>query len=262
MVLNGDIKKLITEEDLIAKEIVRKITLITKGNALHLRYILNQLKLRNKPINTGDLDAILPYKDEIAEYYFDLWQQVPSISKTFALSLAIFECKFSEQDFVEFGGYITKTPTVITEGLNQIKHLLRVDTSGISIYHNSFLVFIKNQEEIYHQRQLVYQQAKKWLNNTVNEHLRWFLLPQVEYFLGNAKPLMSINKDWVIDNYLLCRSEIQIISLLDLASEAAFKKKNFSKVLQFRKYAECIENRIDNFYNVLHYCPGKIQVKK
>lgn len=251
IVLNGAIKKLLPKEEFTMRNVVTKIASITKGNALHLRYILNQLKTRNEPINESDLNAILPYKDEIADYYADLWRQVPGISKTFALALVLFDCKFSEQDIIELGGYITTSPSKISEGLSQIRHLLRVDTSGISVYHNSFLVFINNQEEVSQQKQSVYSQARKWLKKTTNEHLRWFLLPQVEYFLGNAKPLLSINKDWVIDNYLLCRSEIQITSLLELASEAAFKAKNFSKVLQYGIYANCMANREDNLHNAL-----------
>ncbi len=224
---------------------------ITSGNALHLRYVLSQLKLNKNPVTRASVRSILPYKDEIANYYSDLWRQIPPISKTFALAITLLNCKLREDDIYEFGSYLTKIPSEISQCFDNIKHLLRIDISGISVYHNSFLVFIANQIELEQQKRALYLKSRQWLKNTTNSYLKWLLFPQIEYRLGNPNPLLSINRKWVIESYLLCRNEVQITSILQLAAEAAFKSEDFSKVMLFRIFASCIDEREYNLHEAI-----------
>ena len=221
------------------------------GNALHLRYLLNQLMLQKRQVTNSTIKLIPQYKDQIATYYSELWRQIPATGRTFALAIALFDCKFTEKDIYDFGAYLTNDVTRITQGFNSIKHLLRIDITGITIYHNSFLVFINNQQELQQLAIILNKKCRKWLKNTSNQYIKWLLLPQVEYQLGNPKLLLQIDRTWVIKSYLLGRNENQIIRLLNLAREASFKQSDYKKVLFFTAFVNSIENRNYNLHEAI-----------
>jgi|GEM_PF-689949 len=230
-------------------DFVNEVYAKTSGNALHLRYVLTQIKTENNVVSSNSLRKILPYNDEIANYYTELWRQLPSISKTFALAIVLFDCKLKLNDISEFGSYLTNIPSKISDSLNQIKHLLRIDISGISVYHNSFLVFIRSQVELEQQKFSLYKKSRKWLKSTKNEYLQWALQRKIEYYLNNYKPILSINREWVIQSYLQCRNIDQIIGILNVAAEAAFKIKDYSKVILYRLYSNSLSELEYNLYD-------------
>lgn len=233
----------------LKKEFLRDIFNLTKGNPLHLRYVIKQLQLEDGYIDSYALKKLLPYKEDIADYYADLWKQLPSLSQTFALAISILDFKLKENEIFELGSYIiAENPTGVSDGFKNIQHLLKSDLSGISVFHNSFLVFIKNQEELAQQKNALYLQLRLWLQNSSNDRLKWGQLPIIEYYLGNHNPVLSLTKDWLIDSFIACRSAIQMINLLILASEAAFTKKDYEKVVELNTLASYFENRDTNLY--------------
>ncbi|WP_158798018.1 ATP-binding protein [Pedobacter sp. L105] len=235
----------------IADQLIPALYAKTQGNPLHLKYVLKQLELGNDVVSADSIAAVLPYTGEISDYYSALWQQLAPLSKTFALAITRLDFKLQEEQLFDLAAHLASKPQEISEAYKQIRHLIRIELPGISVYHNSFAVFIGDQPELAEQQMLLYKQLRNWLKKPKNKDLAWAELLKVEYALGNDKPLLKVDKPWIINAYLDCRDEIQIIRILELAVEAAFKKRLYSKVLEFRYLEVYFENKQYNLSKVL-----------
>ncbi|MBB6324464.1 hypothetical protein FHS59_000079 [Algoriphagus iocasae] len=108
---------------------------------------------------------------------------------------------------------------------------------------------MKEQPELEDQKLLLYKNILKWLKHYKDENLKWSEHAKLEYYLGNPQPLLNLDKDWLITSYLECRDENQIQNLLDLATEAAFKSKDFKKVIFFGEISLRFKNRLYNLWD-------------
>ncbi len=232
-------------------KIIRKVFEKTAGNPLHLRYVLTQLVVRGGASDIEAIEAILPYKKEIKDYYEDLWRQLSPVAKSICFGIAFLDFRLQEEELLDLARYFTPYPAEIYLGYNQIRHLIKNDLFGISVYHNSFMVFLLNHEELLLQKKAIYVQIRDWLKSSSNEDLKWSEIPKIEYYLGNDKPLMELNREWVINNFIACRDEHQIEKLLHLAAEAAFLKSDYKNVIQFRILENYFANRRYNLFETL-----------
>ena len=227
----------------VENEFINKVFNITSGNPLHLRYVLGEVYNSGELINLYNLERIPPYRGDIKNYYEDIWRQLPDLAKTLCFAITALDFKLHKEQLVELSSYFTNNPADITKSLKEIKHLILSELSGISVYHNSFMVFIKEQPELEEQRLLLYRNIRSWLTDYNDENLKWSELVKIEYYLGNPLPLLSLDKDWLVKSYLECRDEDQIQNLLDLATEAAFKNLDFKKVIFFGEISSRFERR-------------------
>ncbi len=235
----------------IAGQLIPALFAKTQGNPLHLKYVLKQLELANDIVSADTIAAVLPYTGEISDYYAALWQQLAPLAKTFTLAITRLDFKLQEEQLFDLAAHLTNKPQEISEAYKQVRHLIRIELPGISVYHNSFAVFIGNQSELAEQQALLYKQLRNWLKKAKNKDLAWAELLKIEYALGNDKPLMKVDKPWIIRAYLDCRDESQITRVLELAAEAAFKKRLYSKVLEFRYLEAYFKNKAYNLSKVL-----------
>ena len=226
--------------------IVSKLVTITAGNPLHLRYVINEVRNYGNNISEYDLDKIPHYNNEIENYYSNLWKQLPTLCKTISYAVVILDFKLQEDQLNSLISKFSKYASEVTDSLKKIRHLFRFDLSGISIFHNSFNVFILNQEELQQQKILLFQEIKVWLNEKEQDSLRWLELPKVEYYLGKSDRLLNIDNKWIIEHYLKSHNELGILTLLKLATKAAFESNNFEKTIYFSIVSNLYENRETN----------------
>ncbi|KUF41653.1 hypothetical protein AS361_17510 [Myroides marinus] len=234
------------KNDFNLESIITKLCSITSGNPLHLRYVINEVRNYGSNISEYDLDKIPHYSNEIGDYYSNLWRQLPSLCKTISYAIVVLDFKLQEDQLNSLISKFSTYPSEATDSFNTIRHLFRFDLSGISIFHNSFNVFIVNQEELYQQKILLFQKLKIWLNEKEQDSLRWLELPKVEYYLGESDRLLNIDNEWIIDHYLKDHNELGILGLLNLASKAAFEGNRFDKTIYFSIASNLYENREAN----------------
>jgi hypothetical protein len=244
-------RQLVHRHEDIAGQLIPALYAKTQGNPLHLKYVLKQLELANDIVSADSIAAVLPYTEEISNYYAALWQQLAPLAKTFALAITRLDFKLQEEQLFDLAAHLASRPQEISEAYRQVRHLIRIELPGISVYHNSFAVFIGNQPELAEQQVLLYKQLRNWLKKPQNKDLAWAELLKIEYALGNDKPLLKVDKPWIIRAYLDCRDERQITRVLELAAEAAFKKRLYCKVLEFRYLEVYFENKQYNLSKVL-----------
>lgn len=216
------------------KELNEKIFDITKGNPLHLRYILQQLKnsLKNILVTKYSCRDIVSY-DNIENYYSSLWGAIDDEIKAFLLIFVSVDFQFSYYQFIEcISSFIGPPKTNISESFGRVEHLILRDfRDKLGIYHDSFKVFLLNQKEWIEQKQTIQENIKKWLEDSNYENLKWAELRKLEHSLGNNDPILEIDRNWLIDAIVHPRNYNQIKSQLKLSSQVAIENKNFAKAL-------------------------------
>lgn len=233
------------------EKIISKIQKLTDGNPLHLRYILTEIKNRKMHLSSYDLDNISPYDGEIEKYYEALWRRLPEISKTISFALTTLDFKLQEEQLYSLISNLDIKPHKIAESFTQIRHLFRFDLRGISVFHNSFLVFILKQPELKIQQISLYRELEKWLKEDNQKDLCWSELPKIQYYLGKPELLLSINNEWITSHYLKGKSENIIESTLYIASKASFELKSLEKVIYFATVLNIFRNREYNLGDTL-----------
>jgi len=216
-------------------DLKNKLYGINKGNPLHLRYILAQLKNRLKNILVTEYECknIIPYADNIKEYYTSLWETLDENTKSFLLTFISVSFQFTYNQFIECISSFNKSITTISQGFKKVEHLIVTDPrSKLRIYHSSFKVFLLDQPEWKQQEKIIKKSVKSWLENSKCENLKWAELRKLEYELGNDKPILEIDREWLIESIANFRNSSQIESQLELCSKAAFGKNNFAKTLK------------------------------
>ncbi|GGP06240.1 hypothetical protein GCM10010992_25660 [Cloacibacterium rupense] len=233
------------------ENIISKIQKLTAGNPLHLRYVLTEIKNRKMHLSSYDLDNISPYDGEIEKYYETLWRRLPEISKTISFALTTLDFKLQEEQLFSLVSNLGIKPHKIAESFTQIRHLFRLDLRGISVFHNSFLVFIFKQPELRMQQISLYRELEKWLKEDNQKDLCWSELPKIQYYLGKPELLLSINNEWITDHYLKGKSENIIENTLYIASKASFELKSLEKVIYFSTVLNIFRNREYNLGETL-----------
>ena len=252
----------------LLKDLEEKLFSITGGNPLHLRYSLKQLKnLFGKDLVTdyscGDL---LPYSDSIEKYYESLWRQISDNAKTVLLTIASVNFLFTEEQLMECVSFSTGNPANITKGFHEIAHLVsKKHRNKISVYHNSFDVFLKAQKEMKQQRIAIKKNVKQWLQQSSHEYLKWAELKIIEHELGNSDPLLAIDRQWLVDSICYPCNPDQISNQMNLAAKAAYEGGDLGKALQishlhvhYLNSRDFVEEASELIWKEAFYCNSSI----
>ena len=224
------------EDNRQLRELYEKIFEITQGNPLHLRYILQQLKKENQNnlVTDYSCNKLIPYNNDIKNYYENLWKSLDISVRTFLLIFVSIDFNFTYKQFIEcVSSFENSLEQTISEKFNKVDHLIFKDTRDkLRIFHDSFHIFLLHQSEWTDQEQSIKIKIKEWLEQSKYENLKWSELRKLECRLWNKKPILEINRDWLINSICYPRNYSQIKSQLDLAWSVAIKEKNFFLALQ------------------------------
>lgn len=247
-ILNANILGLNLPKDSFQKNaLVEKLFEITEGNPLHLRYTLRELKnkLGKTLLTVFNCDDLLPYGGEISLYYDSLWRKIPETSKTFAFLVVIADFSFEKSQIFEILPKFEDNPIKVQEGFKAISHLLDEKSQGISIYHNSFESFILDRPELRLQEKLIKRKLKEWLEESPYEELKWAELRKLNYDLGNPKPILGLNRDWLLNAICYPRDPQKIVAQLRLSIKAALERGLFGKAYELSQLKTYYENSLE-----------------
>ncbi len=215
--------------------LIEKLFSTTNGNPLHLRYTLQQLKniFGNGLVSDYSCNDLVPYGEGIETYYASLWNQLSDNARTLLLTVVSVNFSFTERQLIECLSVSASAPADITNGFNQVSHLIAANSRGqLNVFHNSFDLFLKERPEMGQQLIAIKRKVKQWLEHSQYEYLKWAELKIIEHELGNSEPLLSINRQWLIDAICYpCNSE-QISRQMRLAAKVAVEKDDFGKGLE------------------------------
>ena len=252
IVKQNELKLHLPDNEDTFKDFVDKLFAITKGNPLHLRYVLAQLKnrLNNAIVTKYDCDEIIPYGDSIEEYYTSLWDSLDENTKSFLLVFVSVDFQFTQKQFIEcISSFNTSAPD-ISQHFKQVEHLIAKDSrQKLRIFHDSFKAFLLNQPEWGELKQVIKSNIKSWLENSNYENLKWAELKKLEHKLGNDIPILQIDRKWLIDAIAHPRNPSQIVSQLERCSKAALGKNDFAKALEASYLSDYYKNAQDTDKN-------------
>lgn len=227
------------------KQLCERLFGITNGNPLHLRYSLQQLKNLNgnSVVTEYSCRDLIAYGDDIKKYYDSLWNQISDNAKTLLLSIANVNFLFTEKQLIDCVSLSTPNPADITNGFNQISHLISKNLRGqMNVFHNSFELFLKDRPEMGQQKTVLKTNIKKWLSSSNHEYLKWAELRIIENDLGNPNPLLEIDRKWLIDAICYPCNPKQINYQMKKAEKVASENKNFDRGLQISYLHTYYEN--------------------
>lgn len=235
-IIRTNIVKLhLPEQDELLDNLIDKIYAISSGNPLHLRYCIEQLKnqLGINVVTEYSCNDLIPYDNDIERYYDSLWRQIPEKAKTVLLALSIVNFHFTEQQLIECVSSFLPNPSDVTRSFKAIEHLVSRNFKGeVTVYHNSFEVFLKNRPEAKQQQIAIKTNIKRWLEQSTCEYLKWAELRIIEHELGNSNPILEIDRAWLIDAICAPSNFNQISNQMQLAIKVAYEREDFAKALQ------------------------------
>ena len=246
----------------LRNEIVEKLYEYTEGSPLHLRYTLAQLKnrLNRSEINPYAFTNLAKYSGDIKNYYDSIWHQMPELGKTAIFALSTLTTNLTKEHIKSIINKLSTNPLEIKEALESLLHLLDEDKylGGLSVYHNSFELFIRNSEEFNNQKESIAQLLLNWLKNSNEDYLKWAEIPVLSSFCGDDEPILSVNRAWLTDAMFKCRDSRHINKILNLATRVAFSKEDYGKAYELsslRHYhnlgTESSQSNFDNLRGLL-----------
>ncbi len=206
-------------------DFVNQLFTITEGNPLHLHYTLDQLKNRfnNQLINAYELREIISYGGDIKTYYWSLRHKLDDETKNFLLTFISVGFQFTRKQFIECISSFDATAKTTTTKFNEVDHLIDWNKrEKWRIYHNSFEVFLHDQQERKDQKDQIKLKIKNWLEKSSYENLKWAELKKLEYDLWEPQPILSLDRSWLIEALIHPRNRSQITSQLEYCRKASF----------------------------------------
>jgi hypothetical protein len=99
----------------------------------------------------------------------------------------------------------------------------------LRIYHNSFQRFVTNQPEFVEEREFISKQVLAWLQGGRFSYLKWLLVPKLSYAISDFRPLLSMDRAWLLSSMCSPRNPADIEQLLVLSAYAAAEQNRFPK---------------------------------
>ncbi|MFA5986505.1 MAG: ATP-binding protein [Parcubacteria group bacterium] len=235
VIQKNNIKLHLPDQAELLKSLVEKLFSITDGNPLHLRYSLQQLKniSGNSIVTEYSCNDLISYGDGIEKYYDSLWNHISDNAKSLLLTMASVNFLFTEQQLIECISFFVTDSKDVTDGFNQISHLISKNIRGqMSVFHNSFELFLRNRKEMTQQKIVIKTNIKKWLEQSNYEYLKWAELRIIEHELGNSERILEIDREWLIDAICYPCNTAQISKQMKLAVRVNLEKEDFGAALQ------------------------------
>jgi len=208
----------------VPDEMVHKVFEKSAGLPLYLRYLTELLASSDDPDVT--INAIpTAVGGDVRIYYESIWAafDVEGRSDARYLSSVLASLRFSvhEDELMSFQVGIPDTPR-FDAAYRRVRHLLRQDDTLVSIFHNSFRVFVLERTNEATLREIAAGILSR-LKREESQSARWFK-HAFQYALEASEYdyiIENINREFVDAALIRFRSEEEIIDAIECAIEAA-----------------------------------------
>lgn len=232
-------------------EVINKIFNKSDGLPLYLRYVATWLSEHN-----GDVES-LDYMPEagngdIRDYYERLWANLErdgmSLARYLSGVLAVLLFPVGETELIEFQDEIRLLD--LPAAMKAVSHLLRHQAEQISIFHDSFRVFVLAKLDTVTRRRITRTISEKLKSERGS--VRWFMFA-FSYALeaGDEQYVLSeVNRQFVDFALQHCRPAEDIFAAIDTAVKAAVSQKALVELsrlgsLHYRTH-ERLEHQFDH----------------
>jgi hypothetical protein len=174
---------------------------ITNGYPLHVIYSSEFLSNRGLALSSWQIERLPPCSDgNIITYYSELWRDLNYRQKDILHLCSGFQFAWPRQAI----GSIVNDDHDNAPSVDAVAHMLSEGLSGIRPFHESLVVFVRNQEDHQHRINILLPSVCEWLSSEAPIHLKdnwlWSSLARA----GNSSELrQGVTRDWYWISLLL-----------------------------------------------------------
>ncbi|MCK9532929.1 MAG: ATP-binding protein [Gammaproteobacteria bacterium] len=214
-------------------EISQALLDISQGYPLHIIYSLNSLKLAENKISKYDVERLPTCPEgDIHAYYENLWVSLSESAKEILLLIANADFSWPDETHLEF---CFDDSLIFRNSFAEIQHLIEKRLSGITPFHSSLFVYLKQKDEFSESKERLNQKSKTWIDKHAPEYWKWGWDWIIEANLGNTAPLLQgITREWLIHSLCNAYPLEHIEHIVGVAENIAFEQSLYPELLRLR----------------------------
>lgn len=206
---------------------------ITNGYPLHVIYSSEFLSYHGLALSSWQIGQLPPCSDgNIITYYSELWRSLNYRQKDVLHLCSGFQFAWPRQGI----STVLNDQHDCAPSVDAVSHMLSEGISGVRPFHESLVVFIKNQEDHQDRINALLPSVCDWLNSEAPTHIKdnwlWSSLARA----GDSSELREgVTRDWVLDKLFVGMPVKSCIRLLSEAETYAFQELNYAEAYRHRE---------------------------
>jgi hypothetical protein len=210
-----------------------KLREITGGHPLHVIYATEYIVNNVGWLSVSEIEQIPDDLSKgVEEYYGSLWHRLTYVQRDILLLLTDFSFYWPESCLVS--GEILPLE-VNRDVLSTVVHLLYRSVAGLTIFHDSLSVFVRNTLEFKERQTDLSGNVESWLTDKAPIHLRKMWLWHVQARNGKPENLISgITRNWLMELLSSGYGSRNIAFLIAEAEKQALKLSRYADVYRLQ----------------------------
>jgi len=206
---------------------------ITNGYPLHVIYSSEFLSNQGLALSSWQIERLPPCSDgNIITYYSELWHNLNYRQKDVLHLCSGFQFSWPRQAIVS----VVKDAHDNAPSVDAVAHLLSEDMPGVRPFHESLVMFVRNQEDHQQRINALLPCVCEWLSSEAPMHLKdnwlWSSLARS----GDSSELrQGVTRDWVLDKLIIGMPARSCIRLLSEAETYAFQELSYAEAYRHRE---------------------------
>lgn len=222
-------------EDHVDEEIQKSAEALlytTNGYPLHVIYSSEYLSHHGLVLSSWQIEKLPPCKDgNITTYYSELWRNLNHKQKDVLHLCSGFQFAWPRQAI----GTVVKDNHEYAPSVDAVAHMLSEGNCGVRPFHESLVVFVRNQDEHRERINALLPYVCKWLSESAPLHLKdnW-LWSSMARGGDSYKLRKGVTRDWVLDRLIIGMPVRSCIRLLTEAETYAFQELEYAEAYRHR----------------------------
>ena len=215
--------------DLHLSELATSLYSRTEGHPLLVRYTVERIAGGGQRLTTNSIEAIpgIP-TDSVEDYYRALWVGLPTEARDILFLLAIARLPWPEGGLFECLRLVGYEQASSVTGVAAIRHLLAQDPVGWSPFHNSLLLYARQQPEFAAREPALRKATIEWLREQAPDYWRRSQLWLLQLEAGDARPLIAgSDRRWTVEAVAAGHPLVEVASVLQAAAWEAIDQADF-----------------------------------
>lgn len=205
---------------------------ITKGYPLHVIYSSEYLAHHGLSLSSWQIEKLPPCSDgNITTYYSELWRNLNYRQKDILHLCSSFQFAWPRQAI----GTVVKDNHECAPSVDAVAHMLSEGLCGIRPFHESLVVFVRNQEDHQERVNALLPSVCEWLSSSAPRYLKdnwlWSSLARCG---DSSKLRQGVTRDWMLDKLIIGMPVKSCIRLLSEAETYAFQELGYAEAYRHR----------------------------
>lgn len=205
---------------------------ITNGYPLHVIYSSEYLSHHGLALSSWQIEKLPPCSDgNITTYYSELWRNLNYRQKDVLHLCSGFQFAWPRQAI----GAVVNDNHECAPSVDAVAHMLSEGMCGVRPFHESLVVFVRNQEDHQERINALLPPVCEWLSSSAPTHLKdnW-LWSSLARGGDSSKLRQGVTRDWVLDRLIIGMPVKSCIRLLSEAETYAFQELGYAEAYRHR----------------------------